>query len=340
MCDARDDLRWGVCPIEVIMNRDSWTAWVVGLALASAAALTGTACSDDETQSSTSSGTSSTTTTTTTTSTATAGGGGEGQGGQGGSTSSACETGLFCDDFEAYTPAAAPGSPWTVFSVSGAATVATDRSWSGGKSVKVTTEAADGFKSAMIVFEDAAVLPTSSNVVHGRMMFFLESAPTDSMHWTFVEGRGLVPGQDYTAAYRYGGQHPVTENNNFLGSQLMANYETPDVYQDPPVGPASDCWRHSDKKVVPVGVWACAEWSFDGPGNEMRFWLDGTEIPDLTIQSTGDGCGSQPATFEWTAPSFTRFHLGWESYQPDAVRTMWIDDVVLSDQPIGCPSPN
>ena len=32
----------------------------------------------------------------------------------------------------------------------------------------------------------------------------------------------------------------------FVGSQLMANYDTPDSYQTPSVGPKSDCWLHAN----------------------------------------------------------------------------------------------
>jgi hypothetical protein len=74
---------------------------------------------------------------------------------------------------------------------------------------------------------------------YGRMMFRLESAPTASVHWTIIEGSGLVPvdGQSYHALYRYGGQQPVMNGTTFVGSQLMANYETPDSYSG--TGPSS-----------------------------------------------------------------------------------------------------
>ena len=40
----------------------------------------------------------------------------------------------------------------------------------------------------------------------------------------------------------------------------------------------------------------------------------------------------------WFAPRFARMNLGFESYQADsAPRVLWIDDVVLDGQRIGCP---
>jgi hypothetical protein len=175
-------------------------------------------------------------------------------------------------------------------------------------------------------------------MVYGRMMFRLEAAPTGDVHWTFLEGSGLVPGQSYHALYRYGGQHPITSGST-TGSQFMANYETPDSYQG--TGPKTDCWQHANKVVVPEGKWSCAEWQFDGTSNTMRFWLDGAAIDSLTVTGAASGstagCGNQSATYPWTAPTFDRMDFGWESYQQDSARTIWIDDVVLSKTKVGCP---
>ncbi|MGK4008711.1 hypothetical protein WMF31_39250 [Sorangium sp. So ce1036] len=267
--------------------------------------------------------------------------GGSGEGGNGGG-ASAC-AGLYCDDFEAYTAAEAPGGKWTVYTAmdGSAVSVDTTMAYSGTKSVKVTTPQSSGdnnYKSAMIQFKDESALPVEGNVVHGRMMFFLESAPETDVHWTLVDGAGVVPNSDfegmpYSAVYRYGGQHPVEG-----GSQLMANYDTPGYWSDPRTAPQTDCWHHAEGKVVPVGEWTCVEFSFDGPKNEMRFWLNGEEITELKMSGAGQGCANNVEDYEWTAPEFTSLGFGWESYQEDAPRTMWIDDVVIGTEPIGCPT--
>jgi hypothetical protein len=218
----------------------------------------------------------------------------------------------------------------------GTVAVDTGRAKSGKNAVKVSADAVAGYRSVMISLSDQSVLPVAGNVLYGRMMFYLESAPSGTVHWTFIDASGPVPGQNYHAIYRYGGQLPITQNGSFAGSQLMANYETPDSYQSPPIGPGSDCWLHSNQKLVPVGAWSCAEWEFDGPNNTMRFWLNGTELTDLAMTGTGQGCVNQPATFPWDAPSFERVDLGWESYQMDGARVIWIDDVALGTQRLGC----
>jgi hypothetical protein len=254
----------------------------------------------------------------------------------GGTGNDPCATALFCETFESYTAGAPPGGDWNDQTNNGAVTVETSQHFAGQQSAKFTTEANTGFKSSFIRLEGAPVFPLQGNAFFGRMMTWLESAPEQSVHWTFIQGGGLVPGETYHSLYRYGGQHPVTNGGNFVGTQLMANYETPDSYSGN--GPKSDCWDHADKVTLPTGRWACVEWQFDGPNNTMRFWLDGTAIDSLTMQGTGEGCFTPPSDQTWKAPAFDNLELGWESYQGDSARTLYIDDVVLSTSKVGCPA--
>jgi hypothetical protein len=249
---------------------------------------------------------------------------------------------IFCDDFESYAAGHAPGGSWSAKTTLGTVAVDGTQHRSGSKAVKFTTQAktTDGIKTAFMHLGGAAIFPVPDNVLYGRMMFQLEAAPEASVHWTIIQGSGVVPGQSYHAYYRYGGQLPVLadDGTTFLGSQLMANYDTPDSYPiGSGTGPASDCWHHASKTVIPTGRWACIEWKFDGAQNQMSLWLDGAPLPDLTVNGTGDGCVNAPADFPWTAPAFDHLDLGWESYQADDARTFWIDDVVVSSAPIGCP---
>jgi hypothetical protein len=71
----------------------------------------------------------------------------------------------------------------------------------------------------------------------------------------------------------------------------------------------------------------------------MRFWLNGAAVDSLTVVNTGSGCVTAPGNQAWTAPTFDRLDLGWESYQQDSARTIWIDDVAVSKTRLGCPTP-
>jgi hypothetical protein len=264
-------------------------------------------------------------------------GGGTGEAGPetGGGPPEPCATARFCDHFESYPEGSPPGGMWKIDTKLGAVTVVTEQHFGGGKAVKFTTPASSDSKTAYMRLAES-VFPIPGNAYYGRMMFLLESAPAASVHWTFIQAGGVVQGQNYHALYRYGGQQPVPLEGS-VGNQLMANYDTPDSYSG--IGPASDCWFHADKVVVPVARWTCAEWLFDGQNDTMRFWLDGVAVDSLTMQHTGQGCVAQPAAYEWQAPNFADLELGWESYMPDGERTLYVDDVVISTERVGCPSP-
>jgi hypothetical protein len=108
----------------------------------------------------------------------------------------------------------------------------------------------------------------------------------------------------------------------------MANYETE--------GKATDCWQHSATKL-PVGQWACVEFRYSVANNEMQFWLDGVELTDVHIQGTGEGCVAHDLEDAWTAPkAFDALRLGWEHYQDTGPHDIYLDDVAVSNMPIGC----
>jgi hypothetical protein len=260
-------------------------------------------------------------------------GGAGGASGSAGTGANPCDTALFCDDFESYTTALS--GKWAPHTTSGAVAIDQSQHVSGKQSVKFTTQSA-GSATAFMRITDASIFPVPSNVLYGRMLFRVESEPTQSVHWTIIAGLGVVPGQTYHAEYRYGGQMPITQNNMFAGSQLMANYDTPDWYSNKNT-PGSDCWHHSSARIIPAATWTCVEWKFDGASNGMQMWLDGAPADDLTIAGHGDGCVNAANDFTWTAPTFASIDLGWESYQQDDPRTAYIDDVVLSTTKIGCP---
>ena len=242
-------------------------------------------------------------------------------GGSGGGAVDPCAGRLICDDFEDDTLGAAPLAPWQTNVNQGAVVVDGAHAHSGMRAVKVSTDAGQ-YKQALFYAEGAPAFPVPGNVVYGRMMIYMPQTANDGVHWTMIQGSGPVPGHaGVTGHYRYGGMWQ---------GKMMANYETSNA--------ATDCWNNSDT-VMPTGAWTCMEWRFDGPANDMRFWLDGTEVADLHVTQQGMGCGGQDLGGDWLAPDFERMYLGWESYQQDDAREAWIDDVIIDDQPIGCPGP-
>ena len=106
---------------------------------------------------------------------------------------------FYCDDFETYPLGQAPSEAGRFSSevTDGSASVEDGKSYSGKKAVRLQTQAGDGFRSAMITLggaggrrlvggngtssstsSPAPIFPVQGNAFYGRMMFFLEAAPT------------------------------------------------------------------------------------------------------------------------------------------------------------------
>jgi polysaccharide lyase-like protein len=245
------------------------------------------------------------------------GAGGSSLGGSAGN-ADACAGTLICDDFESYT--SKPGAPWTVSTNNGTVAIDTTKYRSGKQSVKFSTTGANNYQRAFIGLQGAP-FPVANNAFYGRMMIYATAAANDGVHWTMIQAEGPVAAQGITTAtVRYGGQQMKS---------LMANYDS--------TGKKSDCWQHSSTKM-PEGTWACMQWYFDGKTNTQKFWLNGSAIADLTVMGDGQGCIDHETNDTWYFPQdFTKAYVGWESYQKDDPREVWIDDVALSTQPIACP---
>lgn len=223
-----------------------------------------------------------------------------------------------CDDFESYT--GMPGAPWTVSkNEQGTVAIDTAQHHSGTKAVKFTLSGAQTYQRAFIGLEEP--FPIANNAFYGRMMIYITAAPNDGVHWTMIQGEGPVTTPAIQQAnVRYGGQ---------TMERLMANYDT--------TGVKSDCWKHSQTKM-PEGKWACMEWYFEGASNTQKFWLDGAAIDDITVMGQGQGCLANETNGTWYFPKFERVFVGWESYQQDDPREVWIDDVAIGTSKIGCPA--
>jgi hypothetical protein len=157
------------------------------------------------------------------------------------------------------------------------------KAFSGAQSVRFTHQ---GAPAVMFIELRQPVLPLPGHVMHGRLMYYLTQGPTGQYtHWEIVRGGGPLPG-GARAQYNTGG-----ENGKFV-----VNYEP------------GDCTKYS-KVDFPMKRWACYQWEFNGPKNEIHLWIDGT--PWTTCPSTGRSAGrrrrsSTPCTSagsRTTAPS-------------------------------------
>ena len=235
-----------------------------------------------------------------------------------GSDAGSCTGALVCDDFESYPANGPPGGPWKVTTNGGGIVIDSQHAHSGTHAVHVSIAGGTTAYQQAFISVGAPIFPVAGNVVYGRLAMWLTAAPTQTTHWSNVWGSGPVGGMSFSAVARYGGQY---------SPKLMANYDTNGV--------ASDCWQHS-ATAIPVQRWACFEWRFDGPKEEMEFWLDGTAITDLTVMGQGQGCISNGTNGKWDLPTFDLMAMGWEHYQASDPIDMWIDDAALDVKRIGC----
>lgn len=228
-----------------------------------------------------------------------------------------------CENFENVAVGQVPAAPWKVRASKGQVKVDQTRAHSGQRSLKVSIDATasgDTYRQAMLAVDGAPLLPLKDNTVYGRFFLWVDRVPDKSVHYTFASGSGPV-GNLY-AVYNYGG----------MGG-LMANY-----YKGS--DPGTDCWQTKDESFA-TGAWKCVAFKLDGKSNEMRFWLDDVEIPELHVlgnTKTDQTCTVSGVDGRWLAPTFDNIRVGWESYQHDVAgaHDAWIDDVIFDDLPISC----
>lgn len=254
-----------------------------------------------------------------------------GTSGNAGATGAVCpETALFCDDFEDHALAQPPGAPWRM-SVNDGSSISVDevQAFSGTQAAHVNATLGAAYRRGYMALDQgspANIFPAAAQEMYGRSMMYLQAIPGVMSHWTFIQGEGPSADGTHNALYRYGGQH---QN----GAQLMANYETTTN------AVSTDCWDHS-ASVMPTATWTCVEWRFAVATNEMQFWLNGTELTDIHVTQQGEGCVGNSLNGQWIAPpAFETLYLGWEHYQlPTNPIDLWIDDVVISTERVGCPA--
>jgi hypothetical protein len=245
-------------------------------------------------------------------------------GGSGGSDffgASRCAAGnfLLCDGFEAD---AIDTALWTV-EKSGANVVeiAADQAARGTKSVHIHAENNYGY------LKNTSIFPVANNDYFGRMFLRVARFSTvDWAHWTVGEAAGTGDG----SLIRVGGQYKTDAAANRWGIGSDA-------------GPTGDWTTHdTDPDGAPLepatNAWVCLEWEHKGSTNETHFFVDGILHPSLSTTATthGLGQGIEPPV-DYILPNVTSFWFGWYQYQADPEAfDVWIDEVALDDQRIGC----
>jgi hypothetical protein len=260
-----------------------------------------------------------------------AGADGGGQGGTGGASgggsagASRCASLPLCDDFEAYAEDTTPNGVWSKQG-GGTARVDASRPHGGARSVHILTGESEGGR-VWLRTTTSRLFPTRH--FFGRLWMYLDALPTTEVHWDMIEAQGTADEPDawddpFEIALRYGGQ---------LDENFLANFETPGSYSGD--GPSTDCAKFSETRM-PAGRWTCMEWELDADAEVMRFWLDGETIEDLEVHKEGTQCISDGTDGVWYYPTFESLNLGWREWWEAGTRELWLDDVALGTERIGC----
>jgi hypothetical protein len=101
------------------------------------------------------------------------------------------------------------------------------------------------------------------------------------------------------------------------------------------ISPRMDRWGMGP--VIPANTWACVEVAFLGdlPTHELRAWHNGTLIHEITSSMNDQWQNGPMPSATWMSGKFNEIILGWQSFSSADV-DLWMDDLILSNGPIGC----
>lgn len=274
--------------------------------------------------------------------------GGAGPGGAGGSVSAGGTAGggsggtgqlpeppgeaFFFDDFESGAPGTQPASwdSWINYSAQAGNTADgaqfalldnTDR-FRGNQSIHFHAEGAT--QPAMLTFP----LPQGLTRVHVRAFVKTtkqignQTPDQVSNHETLI-GLRATP-NDGNFELRFGGAKGA------LGFNIVG------PGRNDAVAPGQNLWGSAP--AITPNDWHCVELAFindNAQSPQARASVDGQEVRAVTqlgdwhVPLSGEGT-------TWLNGMFTEVMLGWQSFSPAPGNDVWMDDIVLSESPIGC----
>ncbi len=228
-----------------------------------------------------------------------------------------------CDDFE--NPAAGgapdPGTWRVITSYSGQpstqnrVTIDAEHVARGSHALHVHTETQDP------VYLETLQLPSRDNGFYGRVLAYFAQDPgaRSKGHWGAFVGLGKQDTQGQDIEVRIGGQFDI----------LVVNYSPTDALQ---LSSSRDGY-YDDGVKLPVGAWTCFEFQFAGASDELRVWMDGSEIERLHVTDWNQfGHG---LVANWS-PTYDRLRIGYQSWNADTPLDVWYDSVAIDTARIGC----
>ena len=163
-------------------------------------------------------------------------------------------------------------------------------------------------------------LPMGTNKLYVRGWFFMSrslgaTTSTSANHETMIGIRG----------------ESGSASNEVRFGEIKGALGTNEVPSDN-ISPEMDLWNKGP--TIPGNTWVCIEVAFigDKTPNELHAWHNGTEVHSITAGNQWQN-GTMPDT--WLNGKFVEVILGWHSFS-SSTADIWLDDLVLSTEPVGC----
>jgi len=219
---------------------------------------------------------------------------------------------LFCENFERLPVGGAASMRWGIDTRNGTLTV---ERRAGGKVLHVRT--LDNGRA----FLRADDLDVPATGLYGRMRLRVDAFPTapDWAHFTLVEATGTGS----TEVVRpLGGQYVPTADRSLWGIGADG-------------GPTGDWTAWTEDAPATADVWQCVEWRLDPATGGVTTWFDGDATTALTVSRDAHGGNDVP----FVLPDVDTVKIGWQLYQGGTTPgrfDLWIDDIALATQRVGC----
>jgi hypothetical protein len=216
--------------------------------------------------------------------------------------------GHFCDSFEAGNAGEAPAG----WSRNGNIVIDATRAARGAKSLRIR----NGGINPGLFMTKAGAFPPGKSTIYGRVFIWFDKRPQAGslVHWTLAEVRG-------------GGGPAV----RVLGgiSQTAFKGRNNLLFNIDPGGGERGKEDHFPTPALGEKVWHCLEWMLTrGAKDEARTWWNEEERPRLTYN------GDWGPRFKF--PSFDSLALGFATYQSQGAFEVWVDELAISEQRLGC----
>lgn len=230
---------------------------------------------------------------------------------------------LLCDDFESGTLGKPPST--ALWRASGNVIVDDAHVLRGTKAAHFRV--GPGHQGATLTHTKS--FPAADNTFYLRMFVYFDALPptTPLLHFSMAWASGPFPsgGKTYTPQMRALGAINRRVFMNEDGGPEMGEYGLDDA--NPPAG----------QRALVARQWVCYEMLWKGDTGEMQLWWNEFEHPALHLSATNTGSAKGTP---WPTPQpYQRVSIGMEFYQDLAAQAdidMWVDEVVIDKQRIGC----